>query len=512
MGAISTPNLQLLTALASHCLLRSQHAVHSSRQQLQQLTQPLPAGFPPGPREYDLAWDLARDPLHCLESLRASYGDLVGFKLASRPIVLASSPSYAREVFITQSSTFVKAGTAFFPGSSLAGNGLLVSDGDTWKRQRRLSNPAFRKAAINSYAQAMVKVSNKMVKQKWWQGGVRDVYMDFNELTIEIVASALFGASEVSEDMVEVGAAISSAFQFFTRSATSMFIVPEWFPTMDNLQYKAAVTRLDNVVYRLIAERRSQLASSSAPAHQDLLTRLLQARDEDESGMDDQALRDELMTLLVAGQETSAILLSWSMVMLALHPHIQEHLFQEVVEVLGSQEPTHSHVSQLSYMEAFIWETLRLMPPAYIVGRCACHSTHLGEWHLPVGTTVLVSPYLLHRDPTFWPRALEFDPSRWQPGGDAKEHMENDSYWPFGGGPRNCIGMGFAMLEVSLVLVTIVKHFKISLPEGVPAPTPRAMITLRPESQVNLQLTPRQQSRGQQHQVNGRLKEQIGCT
>jgi cytochrome P450 len=124
----------------------------------------------------------------------------------------------------------------------------------------------------------MVKLSNKMVKQKWWRGGVRDVYMDFNELTIEIVASALFGASEVSEDMVEVGAAISSAFQFFTRSATSMFIVPEWFPTIDNLQYKAAVTRLDNVVYRLIAERRSELASSSAPAHQDLLTRLLQVQ------------------------------------------------------------------------------------------------------------------------------------------------------------------------------------------------------------------------------------------
>jgi len=338
-----------------------------------------------------------------------------------------------------------------------------------------------------------VKISEKMVEQQWRTGGVRDVYADFNELTVEIVASALFGAAEGSDDMAQVGPAITQAFQFFTRRATSMFIVPEWVPTFDNIQYNSAVTGLNKVVYRLIDERRRQLDSSSAPQKKDLLTRLLLATDEDGSGMDDQSLRDELMTLLVAGQETSAILLTWALLMFALHPHTQELVFQEINEVLDGQPPEQSDVAKLRYLEAFIWETLRLMPPAYVVGRCACHPTELGGYNVPQGTTVLVSPYLLHRDPAFWPRASEFDPSRWMPGGDATPHMENDSFWPYGGGPRNCIGMGFAMMEVSLVLAVIASRFRVSLPPGEAVPPPKAMITLRPESEVNLRLTPRQQ-------------------
>lgn len=489
MGAFV--NLELMTTLASFCLQRATESLSRTQTAMQQVMRPLPQGFPPGP-DGDVALELAQDPLRCLESLKSRYGSLVGFKLASRPIILVSSPVYAREVFFTQSSTFIKAGTAFFPGSSLAGNGLLVSDGDIWKRQRRLSNPAFRKAAIQTYAEAMVNISENMVEKQWRTGGIRDVYADFNELTMEIVASALFGAAEGSDNMAQVGPAITQAFQFFTRRATSMFIVPEWVPTFDNIQYNSAVTGLDKVVFRLIDERRRQLASSSAPHKNDLLTRLLQATDEDGSGMDDQSLRDELMTLLVAGQETSAILLTWALLMFALHPRTQELVFQEVSEVLNGQAPKQSDVSKLRYLESFIWETLRLMPPAYVVGRCACHETQLGEYHIPQGTTVLVSPYLLHRDPAFWPRASEFDPSRWMPGGDATPHMENDSYWPYGGGPRNCIGMGFAMMEVSLVLAVITSRFRVSLPPGDRVPSPKAMITLRPENEVNLRLTPRQ--------------------
>ncbi|KAG0621796.1 hypothetical protein M758_3G049100 [Ceratodon purpureus] len=496
MGSILPANLDLITTLASHCLQRSTESVQQAQVTLRQAIQPLPPGFPSGP-DGDVALELAQNPLQCLESLKSRYGGLVGFKLASRPIVLVSSPAFAREVFVNQSSIFIKAGTAFFPGSSLAGNGLLVSDGDIWKRQRRLSNPAFRKAAIQTYAEAMVNITEKMVKNTWRTGGVRDVYADFNELTMEIVASALFGADEGSENLAQVGPAITQAFQFFTRRATSMFIVPEWIPTFDNIQYNSAVTGLNKVVYRLIDERRSQLAGSSGSKKKDLLTRLLQATDDDGSGMDDQSLRDELMTLLVAGQETSAILLTWALLMFALHPHTQELVFQEVSEVLDGQPPRQSDVSKLKYLESFIWETLRLMPPAYVVGRCACRSTELGGYQVPEGTTMLVSPYLLHRDPAFWPRALEFDPSRWMPGGDAKEHMENDSFWPYGGGPRNCIGMGFAMMEVTLVLATITSRFRVSLPSGNSIPSPRAMITLRPENQVNLRLTPRRQPKQQ---------------
>ncbi|XP_024363188.1 uncharacterized protein [Physcomitrium patens] len=538
MGSISAANLELIATLASHCLQRTTESVKQGQAVLQQAVQPLPSCFPPGPNG-DVALDFARDPLECLASLKSRYGSLVGFKLASRPIVLVSSPNFSREVFVTQSSTFIKAGTAFFPGSSLAGNGLLVSDGDIWKRQRRLSNPAFRRAAIQTYAEAMVNITEKMVDKVWRTGGVRDVYADFNELTMEIVASALFGASEASEEMAQVGPAITQAFQFFTRRATSMFIVPEWVPTFDNIQYNNAVTDLNKVVFRLINERRRQLANSSAPPRKDLLTRLLHVTDEDGSGMDNQSLRDELMTFLVAvpnlnscapgldlveditcasrtgfpelypentGQETSAILLTWALLMFALHPHTQELVFQEISEVLNGQLPRQTDVSKLRYLEAFIWETLRLMPPAYVVGRCACHPTELGGYKIPQGTTILVSPYLLHQDPAFWPRVSEFDPSRWMPGGDATEHMENDSFWPFGGGPRNCIGMGFAMMEVTLVLAVISSRFRVSLPVGEPIPSPRAMITLRPESEVKLRLTSRRQQRQRKSEAADEMK------
>ncbi|CAI5508870.1 unnamed protein product [Closterium sp. Naga37s-1] len=527
----------------------------------------------------------------------------------------------------THSSPSQQAGTAFFPGSSLTGNGLLVSDGEVWKRQRRLSNAAFRKAAIQSYATAMAELADDMAMAEladdmvgggtWggspamaeladdmvggtWtdslvgrggrggrdgvvQGGVvRDVYGDFNELTMKIVVAALFGGGGLGGAAVEqVGPAISTAFDFFAKRATSMLIIPEWFPTPDNLQYTAAVQRLygytaavqrlDGVVYRLIEERRKEMAGWAATRGtaqgggdegKDLLTRLLLARDEDGSGMDDQSLRDELMTLLVAGQETSAILLAWVCVQLALHPEEQRRAAEEVWEVLGGRSPTHADVPKLNdtgdtgadatgvtppayivgrcvcrdtrlgvlkgsdsrnapvdatgvhrgelcvprhapggvalappyrppptitshnpsvshnrdryleaviqetlrlmppayivgrcacrdtrlgewrvphltafpppshplllphqsrYLEAVIQETLRLMPPAYIVGRCACRDTRLGEWRVPHGTTVLVSPYLLHRDPEQWPSPylLHRDPQQWPRGAGA---------------------------------------------------------------------------------------------
>ncbi|CAI5474094.1 unnamed protein product [Closterium sp. Yama58-4] len=557
-GAVSQSQANLLASVSS--------SIGDAVTRVQKLIQPSPRGLPPGPAA-DSAVRLASDPLTFLDDVARDYpGGIATVRLVGEPVLVISNPFFfllsytlpsllfslpfppsppfcasspppqtgselAREVLVTQSDVFIKAGTAFFPGSSLTGNGLLVSDGEVWKRQRRLSNAAFRKAAIQSYATAMAELADDMVGGTWMdslvrrggRGGiggrsgsgdsvVRDVYGDFNELTMRIVVAALFGGGGLGGAAVEqVGPAISTAFEFFAKRATSMLIIfeffakqvismlniPEWFPTPDNLQYTAAVQRLDGVVYRLIEERRKEMAGWAATGAnaqgggeegKDLLTRLLLARDEDGSGMDDQALRDELMTLLVA--ETSAILLAWVCVQLALHPEEQRRAAEEVREVLGGRIPSHADVPKLKYLEAVIQETLRLMPPAYIVGRCACRDTRLGEWRVPQGTTVLVSPYLLHRDSQQWPRALTFDPSRWLPGGDALPPPDNPAYWPFGGGPRNCIGMGFALLEASLVLARILQSFSLSLPAGSRAPVPRAMITLRPAGEVNLLLAP----------------------
>eukprot|EP00897_Mesotaenium_endlicherianum_P008466 jgi/Mesen1/7648/ME000004S07912 len=358
-----------------------------------------------------MALGFASDPLACLEDLRSRFGGAVGFKLAGERLILISNPELAKQVLVTSADIFVKEGTAFFPGSRLAGNGLLVSDGDTWRRQRRLSNPAFRKAAVDSYAEAMVDVTQSMVRSRWRRGGLRDIYADFNDLTMEIVATALFGsATDGNGDggggMKRVGPAITTAFTFFAKQATSMLAVPDWVPTPDNIQYNAAVSELDAVVYDFIGQRRRQLAahgnprgphgvhpeapgvstdgqeapkeqsggSSREPRRSDLLTRLLQAqvqaqgayalhshflrkrggscallgwqaRDEDGLGMDDVALRDELMTLLVA--ETSAILLSWACTLLATHPDVQHRLAEEIAAVVGERAPTHADVPNL---------------------------------------------------------------------------------------------------------------------------------------------------------------------
>ncbi|KAL3682184.1 hypothetical protein R1sor_000206 [Riccia sorocarpa] len=347
--------------------------------------------------------------------------------------------------------------------------------------------------------QAMVSRTVELVEGKWSNGGVFDVYGDLNELTTLIVASSLFGGTRTgAEDIAKVGPAITAAFEYFARRATSMFIgsvanddaVPEWVPTPDNVLYLSSVETLDRIVYDIIAQRRKALSSGlqQNTSAKDLLTRLLesvdlQATDEDGSSMDDRSLRDELMTFLVAGQETSAIQLTWSLVMLALNPRVQSAIFTECTHVLGSKLPTYDDVPKLRYLEAFIWESMRLQPPAYIVGRCASEDTTLGDFDINAGTTVLVSPYLLHRDPQYWSRARKFEPERWLPGGDARTHMENDSYWPFGGGPRSCIGMGFAMMEVALVLAITVSRFEIGLPAGASVPKPQAMITLRPENE-----------------------------
>ena len=301
-----------------------------------------PARFPRGPRE-DVALELVYDPLMFLERASEAHGDAVGLTLAGENVVLVSSPALARAVLVDQSECFQKDGTAFFPGSSLAGNGLLVSDGETWARQRRLSNPAFRKAAVETYARCMIEVGERLVNKTWSRRGRRDVYADFNDATLEIVASALFGADVVGARASTINGAIKDSFEFFGRRAATGMIIPEWAPTFDNVRYNDAVKRLDEEVYSIIAKRRRAMASGEQKNELDLLDRLLLEKDENEgdgndaTGMSDKALRDELMTLMVAGQETSAILLSWACALIAERPDVGDKIATEVRRTLENQ-------------------------------------------------------------------------------------------------------------------------------------------------------------------------------
>ena len=435
----------------------------------------------------------------------------MGLLLGTERIILVSDKSTAKAVMVDKSSSFQKEGTAFFPGSQLAGKGMLVIDGDLWKRQRRLSNPAFRQSAIENYSRAMVGSTNRLLS-RWQDGEERDVYADFNTLTLNVTLEAIFGQKDESQDSAtttSVVEAVERVFEYFTKMAGSTFVLPEWVPTPDNIDFSLQVAQLDEVIYRLIRQRRRELSSGEAAAaapgggdgeRRDLLQALLTAKDEETGlGMSDKSLRDELMTMLIAGQETSAILLGWAMALLAHHPEIQSLAAAEVDGIISSSSSPHiqaADIRRMPYIESVVLEALRLYPPAYMVGRCASEDVKLPDGiEVMKGTTILISPYLMQRDESYWGVDPDsFDPTRWrdwQQGPEYKGAMgfmsnlgPNGAYVPFGAGPRNCIGTGFALMEACLVIASIVQSFRVEEVAGRDFPSPKALITLRPDGVV----------------------------
>lgn len=537
----TTPWLPLDSPIATAALIFE--TLQSGAARLQRSLTPPPPGFPRGPPG-DAALDLLGDPLAFLERTAQQYGGIVGITLGGERALLVTDPAAAKTVLIDAPDVYVKEGTAFFPGSSLAGNGLLVSDGALWRRQRQLANPAFRRAAVERYASAMVECTTETLlkRARWRPGAIRDVYADFNELTLRITLTALFGAGNLnSSDAKLVIDSIKLAFEYFSRRGASALVIPESFPTPDNIQFNAAVAQLDEAVYGLIARRRAELAAMNstsnggispgvlgnnipAASSADLLTALLMARDEGGTGMDDLSLRDELMTLLVAGQETSAILLGWACAFLAGNPRVQTAAVEEVASVLNGRAPEPKDAqggTSLQYLEAAVLETMRVMPPAYLLGRCTAMDSTLGGYDVPAGTTILISPYVMHRDPEIWGSDSKiFRPERWlEPdlngpaGVNSQEESKkkskslsmvalsgmgpNGAYLPFGAGQRVCIGAGFAMTEAVLVLAALLQRFELCPVPGskkgaMPEAEPR--ITLRPK-EVRIMLRARKKER-----------------
>ncbi|KAL3147617.1 hypothetical protein ABBQ38_014667 [Trebouxia sp. C0009 RCD-2024] len=384
----------------------------------------------------DSAANMLLDPLSFLENVSSAYQPVVGLIMGGEQVILVADPAAAQQVLIDKAAIYKKEGTAFFPGSSLAGNGLLVSDGAVWQRQRQLTNPGFRKAAVNTYAAAMMSATEHLLGHVWAQGDVRDVYADFNELTLTITTNALFGVDMSSRQAAGITDAVRVAFEFFSQRAALGFAIPEWLPTPGNLQYHSAVAKLDTAVYSIIADRQQQLVGMQTPpkSSQCLLDNLLLSKDENGLGLSMQSLRDQLMTLLVAGQETSAILLGWTLAFLAHNPEVQAQAAAEVGRVLQGQTPTPESIKQLPYLESVILETLRLRPPAYIVGRCASQADNLAGFQVEPGTTILVSPYIMHRSDKSWQDPLVFNPSRWHQYQQPKTSSKPSSTTPSNGG------------------------------------------------------------------------------
>jgi cytochrome P450 len=447
-------------------------------------TVPAPRPPPPGPPGHWLKGNLPefrRDRLDFLCRCARDWGDLAALRFGPRRILLVSGPELIEEVLVNQARHFRKH-FALRLNPLVLGNGLLTSEGDFWLRQRRLAQPAFQRQRVAAYAPTMVAAAERLLAG-WRPGETRDVQAEMMRLTLDIAARTLFGA-DVSADAGEVGTALQVLQENFLKRFNSLLPLPTWVPTPAHLRLRRVVRRLDAIIYGFIRERRRGGARGD-----DLLSLLLHARDEEGGGrMTDRQLRDEAMTLFLAGHETTALVLSWAWYLLARHPEAEGRLVAEVRDVLGGRPPALADLPRLRYAEGVVNESMRLYPPGYIIGREALCDCAVGGYRVAKGTTLLMNVWAVQRDPRFWDRPEEFRPERWSDGETAR--LPRYAFLPFGGGPRVCIGNTFAMIETVLVLAVLAPRYRFTVRPGY-TPQLWPTFTLRPLHGIPTVLTPR---------------------
>lgn len=436
----------------------------------------------PGPAfRYPFAnWlSLRRNPLEFLEGLARDYGDVSRFRLGSVFVYLVNDPELIRSVLVTRADAYHK-GRALERARRLLGEGLLTSEESVHLRQRRLMQPAFHRERISGYGETMVRYAERAT-ERWKAGETIDVHREMVGLTLAIVGKTLFDA-DVEGEADEIGGALTEVMELFQR----LLMVPfgellEKLPLPSTRRFERARGRLDATIGRMIAERRRNPRDRT-----DLLTLLILAQDTegDGGGMSDAQLRDEAMTIFLAGHETTANALTWTWHLLSQNPEVEARLHEELDRVLGERAPGVSDLPRLRYTEMVLSEAMRLYPPAWIVGRRAVVDHELGGYRIPAGSILLLSQWITHRDPRFFPDPLRFDPMRFTP--EANAARPKFAYFPFGGGPRVCIGEGFAWMEGVLLLATIARRWRFSRADS--AVTPAALITLRPKGGLPMRI------------------------
>jgi cytochrome P450 len=422
---------------------------------------------------------LARDFLAMIQRI-ATHGDLVQIRIAVQRVVLVNHPKDIQQVLVAEQRAFIKGRGGEVLRDGLLGEGLLTSEAPVHLRQRRLMQPAFHRERIAAYATVMARDTQRLADQ-WTDGATVDVHEAMMHLARDIAGETLFGL-QVGEDP----GGIEEALDLWQKMAGISFlpfgVVLERLPLPLVLRAKAARTRLNNWLAGLIHERRADGIDRG-----DLLSMLLEARDpeDDGRGMTDRQIRDEMVTLLLAGHETTAVALTWTWYLLSQHPEVEAKLHAEVAAVLGDRPPTIADVPALAYTRMVFAEAIRLYPPAWSFDRQAVRNVQIGDYLIPQGSLVVVSPYLVHHDPRWYPDPERFDPERWRP--EAAVERPKFSYFPFGGGTRMCIGEQFAWMEGILVLATLAQRWRLRhVPGHVVALDP--LVTLRPKSGMPMRL------------------------
>ena len=445
--------------------------------------------FPPGPPTrrpgvgslpYYLRF--AADPIGFVKSRFDRYGDIYyAASAGSGGLFVLRRPEHLKEVLVTHASSFTKEHTAFRTLSRFLGAGLLTTDGDTWTRQRRMVAPAFAPARLSEYA-AVMSEEAAGATEKWRDGMTVEMGREMMELTLRVVSRTLFG-HDVRAETEGVARAMST---FQHKIATPDFL-PAWFPSPTRRKVKDAIDTIDSVIFDMIARRRAESAESRKGVRPDLLQRLLTAVDEEGDGskLTEQEVRDQLVTLFLAGHETTSHALTWTLYLLSQNLGAAGRLYQELDAVLDGRPATFEDLPKLAYTEQVIEEAMRLYPPVYSVARFAREDTEIGGYVVPAGSEVMMWIYFTQRDARWFPDPTAFRPERFAPAEEAK--MQRFAYLPFGAGPRACIGKSFAMIEAKIILATLASRFRFEHVRGHRA-VAQPRITLVPKHGMKMTL------------------------
>ena len=424
-------------------------------------TELLQARLPPGPKGNLIGGNIRQFRTGLLDFLlytARGYGPLASFRIGPRRMFLASAPELIEQVLVTDAKYYIKhfGARAFKP---VLGDGLVTSEGAFWQRQRKLIQPAFLKARVQSYAPVMAELTNQML-DAWTPGKSVQIDFEFEALTSKIALKTLFDLEDQG-DREQFSETLKVAFYLMNARLRRIFKLPLWLPTPANRRLQSGVAELNCTVQGFIASGRRRQSPGD-----DLLSRLLLAQAEDGTRMTDTQLRDEAMTLYLAGHETTALTLTWTWYLLSQHPRVERQLVSEWRDVLGGATPTREHLPRLPYTTAVIAESMRLFPPVYVIGREAITDLELGGYRVKQGYTVLMSQWVSHRDPRYFPDPEGFRPERWEDG--LAKRLPKFAYYPFGGGQRLCIGNTFALIEATIILAAIGQHYRFTIdPEEV---------------------------------------------
>jgi cytochrome P450 len=429
-------------------------------------------GVPPGPKLSPLAsltYRFSRDPLAFLTNLSRTYGDLASYRMGGEQIYFVNDPQSIKDILVTHQRNFTKS-RGLERTKPVLGNGLLTSEGDVHRRQRRLMQPAFHRERIEAYAQAMVAAAGR-TRESWSEGAAFDVAQEMTRLTLVIAGRTLFDM-DVESQAADFGRALTEVLESFWLTLMPFSDLLARLPAGPLRRARKARERLDAMIYRMIAERRADLHDSG-----DLLSMLVLAADDDDGGtMSDKQVRDEAMTIFAAGHETTANALTWTWYLLSQSPDIAARMHEEVGRALGGRLPTVADIPALSFVERVVTEAMRLYPPAWLIGRRAIEAYPIAGYLAPPRAIFIMSQWVMHRDSRFFADPERFDPDRWTPA--FKSSLPKFAYFPFGGGPRQCIGESFAWMELVLVVATIAQRWRLRLVPGHQV-VPQPLVTLR---------------------------------